>query len=100
MVESAPRLALLRTGETGLNANTTECLGYGEAKNWRWRQLQQREKVTKTGVGSPGNAFPTGFSMGWRQKPLDSADLNRFRTGESAPSALSTWVPSCAPVCI
>src|ERR1035441_8867109 len=29
MVESAPRLNVLRTGETTRNANTAECLGYG-----------------------------------------------------------------------
>ena len=33
MVESVPRFALLRTGETGLNANTAECLGYGKGGN-------------------------------------------------------------------
>src|ERR1035441_8258345 len=54
MVESAPRSARLRTGETGTNANTTECLGYGGGGNWRWRQLQQRPKLSKTEVGSPG----------------------------------------------
>src|ERR1039457_3079468 len=53
MVESAPQSALLRTGETAPDANTTECLGYGDGGNWRWRQLQQREKLSKTEVGSP-----------------------------------------------
>jgi hypothetical protein len=52
MTESAPQSALLRTGETDPNANATECLGYGDGGNGRWRQLQQREKVTKTEVGS------------------------------------------------
>src|ERR1039458_671589 len=55
MVESAPRFALLRTGETTPDANTTECLGYGDGGNGRWRQLQQGEKLSKTEVGSPGN---------------------------------------------
>src|ERR1039458_8618813 len=53
MVESAPRFALLRTGETTPDANTTECLGYGDGGNGRWRQLQQPEKLSKTEVGSP-----------------------------------------------
>src|ERR1035437_9965786 len=52
MVESAPRFAPLRTGETGIDANTTECLGYGDGGNGRRRQLQQREKLSKTEVGS------------------------------------------------
>src|ERR1017187_9251172 len=52
MVESAPRFALLRTGETGLVANTAECLGYKEGGNGRLCQLQQREKVSETQVGS------------------------------------------------
>src|ERR1017187_194673 len=53
MVESATRFALLRTGETGLDANTAECLGYGDGGNGRQCQLQQREKLSKTEVGSP-----------------------------------------------
>src|ERR1019366_4254169 len=53
MVESATRFALLRTGETGLDANTAEWLGYGDGGNGRQCQLQQREKVSKTEVGSP-----------------------------------------------
>ena len=53
MVESAPRFELLRTGETGPDANTTECLGYGDGVTGWQRQLQQREKLSKTEVGSP-----------------------------------------------
>src|ERR1035437_1655859 len=52
MVESVPRFALLRTGETGPCANTTECLGYRDGGNGGRRQLQQREKLSKTGIGS------------------------------------------------
>ena len=72
MVESAPRFARLRTGETTPGANTTECLGYGDGGNGRWRQLQQPEKLSKMEIGSPRNPFPTGFSVGsrtrWRPK--------------------------------
>ena len=34
------------------NANTTECLGYGGGSR-RWRQLQERQKLSKTEAGSP-----------------------------------------------
>src|ERR1035437_8599333 len=53
MVESAPRSALLRPGESAPDANATECLGYGDGGNGRWCQLQQREKLSETAVGSP-----------------------------------------------
>ena len=51
-VERVPRPDPLRTGENTRNANTTECLGYGDGGNARWRQLQQGENVSKTGIGS------------------------------------------------
>src|ERR1035441_1895069 len=60
MVESAPRLNALRTGETTRNANTAECLGYGTvetgsgvneigAKKLAKRRLAPRLNVLRTG---------------------------------------------------
>ena len=72
MVESAPRFALLRTGETGLDANTTECLGYGDGGTGRWRQLQQAEKLSNTEVGSPV----------WTRFELLRANWHFDRTGQ------------------
>src|ERR1017187_10896121 len=80
MVESAPRFALLRTGETGLVANTAECLGYKEGGNGRLCQLQQREKVSKTQIGFPSwTRFE--LSRGARRRPLDrpSTRFNSLR---------------------
>ncbi len=62
MVESAPQSAILRTGETGADANTTECLGYGDGGNGRWRQLEQREKLSKTENLAPRRGFEPQFT--------------------------------------
>src|ERR1039458_1376007 len=59
MVESAPRLNVLRTGETTRNVNTAECLGYGDGGNGQRRQRNRGEKVSKTEVGSPARIRTT-----------------------------------------
>src|ERR1017187_7920753 len=87
MVESAPRFALLRTGETTPDANTTECLGYGGGGNGRRRQLQQPEKLSKTEVGSPARIRTTIHgSKGRRQSfslwPLAYSFAAQFAAAE------------------
>src|ERR1039458_9168733 len=83
MVESAPRSEPLRTGETTRCPNTAECLGYGDVGNGRRRQLQQREKVSKTGVTeavcSPGDVsgFLARGSLG--EHPPDDRRFSRVR---------------------
>ena len=62
MVESAPRSALLQTGETTTDASTTECLRSGDGGNGRHRQLQQTEKLGKTEVGSAGRVASNHIS--------------------------------------
>jgi hypothetical protein len=52
MVESAPRFALLRTGETR-NVNTAECLGYNEDGKIGSCKRQYPEEVSFLDVGSP-----------------------------------------------
>src|ERR1017187_10985722 len=80
MVESATRFALLRTGETGLDANTAECLGYGDGGNGRQCQLQQREKLSKTEVGSPAGIRTTIHGSKGRCPTIRRPGIEAFHT--------------------
>src|ERR1035438_10396736 len=98
MVESAPRFALLRTGETTPDANTTECLGYGDGGKGRWRQLQQPEKLSKTEVGSPAR-IRTSIHGSKGRCPTIRRPGNGWSKGIALPvyppAPLGRNVPSC-----
>src|ERR1017187_9181203 len=94
MVESAPRFALLRTGETAPYANTTECLGYGDGGNGRSRQLQQRENLAKRKLAPHKTRYKT--TSPWRKLLNLKGEWKAMREGRLT-AIPSVRAQSCGP---
>ena len=83
MVESAPRLEALPTGETTRNANDAECLGHGDGPNRRLRQRNRGAEVTFWDGGSPSwTRFELRWSAHRRTLQRCSGGFNRLRQHE------------------